>query len=427
MKSHRLSGKRGRRLTFVALGTAVLLLVSAPAVWAMYKPTESNSRPSSPKQVAHEDEWSPPYWWRKHRKHKKPRPRPTPSKTATPTPPPTPTATVTPTPTAPPSTPAPTKPPTVPANCAKDPWSTLAACKWPGPGSAGVADKSMLAEINGDHEVTKDGAVLENKKINGRLRIRAKDVTVRNVFVNVVNANGENGSTGIHIGTGASATIDRVSIWGTNAAGNLGTGQCIIHQGLNVTVKNSDISGCTDGFFTWKQQPTSTEGDNWTFENNYVHDMNDKVNQDGAANTGHIDGLQTVTSHHGVVRHNVFDIGGNSTSAIAVWNAHGDTSDIAIDDNLIAGGGAAVYVHDYHPSEKNPVGGYTVTNVRVTNNKFSTRYFPCVGQYFIWFARPQYPQGGGPTDGWNRSGNVVIETGFNADNGNPTVDGRLCT
>ena len=37
------------------------------------------------------------------------------------------------------------------------------------------------------------------------------------------------------------------------------------------------------------------------------------------------------------------------------------------------------------------------------------------------------PYFGGPTDGWRRSGNVVLETGENIDAGNPHVNGVLCS
>jgi hypothetical protein len=39
----------------------------------------------------------------------------------------------------------------------------------------------------------------------------------------------------------------------------------------------------------------------------------------------------------------------------------------------------------------------------------------------VWYPR------GAPTDGWNRSGNVVLETGQNIDKVNPTYQGWTCS
>jgi hypothetical protein len=69
-----------------------------------------------------------------------------------------------------------------------------------------------------------------------------------------------------------------------------------------------------------------------------------------------------------------------------------------------------------------------MTNIRFTNNKFSRRASGCVGQWGVWFYRSAWPPYyGGPTDGWRRSGNVVLETGENIDASNPHVNGALCS
>jgi hypothetical protein len=56
------------------------------------------------------------------------------------------------------------------------------------------------------------------------------------------------------------------------------------------------------------------------------------------------------------------------------------------------------------------VGGSTSnTNVRIINNHYSTRYFPKVGSYDIYY------YGDGETTGETVSGNVIDETGAPAD------------
>jgi hypothetical protein len=67
-----------------------------------------------------------------------------------------------------------------------------------------------------------------------------------------------------------------------------------------------------------------------------------------------------------------------------------------------------------------------VTSITFKDNVFSTKVAPCVGQFFVWYARPAEPYAGGPTDGWARTGNRVLETGENVDAANPHVAGALC-
>jgi hypothetical protein len=91
-----------------------------------------------------------------------------------------------------------------------------------------------------------------------------------------------------------------------------------------------------------------------------------------------------------------------------------------VSDNLIAGGGFAIYAEDYSPSESNPSGGFTVSNITFTGNRFSTHLFGCVGYFGVWF-----PRGRRPTN-LQRSGNTVLETGADVDAGNPSSQGRTC-
>ena len=45
-----------------------------------------------------------------------------------------------------------------------------------------------------------------------------------------------------------------------------------------------------------------------------------------------------------------------------------------INDNLVAGGGYCIY------GGQNP-GGHTISNIRITNNRFSTLYYPTCGAH----------------------------------------------
>ncbi len=197
-----------------------------------------------------------------------------------------------------------------------------------------------------------------------------------------------------------------------------GLHSCIWHQGASMVAEAVNCSKVNDGIFAWSGQ--GTNGNNFTIRDSYFHDFTTKT-----AN-GHIDGFQTEGASNGVINHNTYlmtaDNGNDASSAIAIWNGMRSTNNVAVSNNLIAGGGFAIYAEDYNPSEANPAGGYTLTNVSFTNNRFSTFLSQCVGGYGVWFKV-------GPSDGWRRSGNVVIETGQNIDNTNPNRNGTgsLCT
>ena len=190
-----------------------------------------------------------------------------------------------------------------------------------------------------------------------------------------------------------------------------------------MTVRAINCSGINDGIFSWADtRYSSTTGNNLTIADSYFHDFTTN-----AAN-GHIDGYQTEGASNGVISHNTYLMTSTADSAIAIWNSLKSSSNISVQGNLITGGGFSVYAEDYNPSDQSPVGGFVVTNITFTNNRFSMHAAGCVGQFGVWFYRAGWaPLRGGPTDGWRRSGNSVLETGENLDNSNPHSGGVLCT
>ena len=161
-------------------------------------------------------------------------------------------------------------------------------------------------------------------------------------------------------------------------------------------------------------------------ENTYIYNLN------AVESNGHWDGYQTEGAANVTLRHNTFRTLPEGTSAIAFWNGQKTTDNALVEDNLIKGGGFSVYAQDYSPSEASPAGGYTMTNMRFLNNKFSNVDSGCVGDYGVWFFRSSWTYQGGPTGNWGANGNVrtgnkVIETGASVDNANPTVNGVLCS
>lgn len=329
-------------------------------------------------------------------------------------------------------------------DCTHAVWNSLEACGWPGPRNTGpdmsqCPDGLEPAGTNAKStiRITTPGETISCKKLIGGLQIAAQNVTVKNVMISY-DGLGAGGTGVIKINEGASATIDHVEIDGLDR-----THACIWNEGTkgdiltsSMVAKHVNCHDVNDGIFSWwsPKNAHSGAGSDFLIQDSYLHDFT--VN---AAN-GHIDGYQTEGASNGVIIHNTFRMertrndvdvpGGGVNSAIALWDSFNQSSpsgltatNFEVVDNLIGGGGFAIYAEDYSPSEGGPeaLGGNQLTNTFFRNNKFSIALAGrCVGTFGIWFHRPTWrPYQGGPSDGWHRSGNVILETGVNVDRGNP--------
>jgi hypothetical protein len=289
-------------------------------------------------------------------------------------------------------------------------WQRLDACGWPGPATTGYPEGQAFAKtVTGGLVVSADNTVIDGYKVSGGIQVRAKNVTIRNSWI-TNSAGGAGGSGVVNLNPGSSATIEHNLLDGLND-----THACTWHEGSSMTARGNECTHVNDGIFSWAtQEGVDGTGDNFTIEDNWLHSFTTQ-----AAN-GHIDGYQTEGAKHGLIRHNTIDVSQEQDSGIAIWNGRKSSDDITVADNLLAGGGFNVYAEDYSPSESNPAGGNSVTNIRFTDNKFSNVHYGCVGYWGVWFPR------GAPTDGWRRTGNVLLETGADLDTGNPTVNGSPC-
>ncbi len=309
-------------------------------------------------------------------------------------------------------------------------WSHLEDCGWAGPNNTGP----KLSECSGGFliknsgnlsrviDVSKDNTIVSCQDISGCVRITGNNVVLINIKITCntgLVGTAANGKGSIYIENGASATISNAEINGSK-----GVHACIWHQGKSVDIESINCYGADDGIFSWADVSYSqTTGDNFTIKNSYFHDFTNKTSN------GHIDGYQTEGANNGMIDHNTFymtsDDNNYTDSAIAIWNSIRSSNNITVQNNLLAGGGATVYAEDYSPSESNNIGGFSTSNIVFKNNRFSTIFNNCVGfgpgwDGMIWFRV-------GPTDGWRRTGNTVIETGENIDNGNPHLsNGSVC-
>lgn len=331
------------------------------------------------------------------------------------------------------ASPTPTPTPTVtPGQCAAGGaylWSNLETCGWPGPNNTGpdiAACGGALTAYTGNANITTNNTTISCKTITKCLSIQATNVTITNVTVTCATgrtAEDVNGTGAIKVEAGGSAVISNAKINGTSSVH-----ACIWTDGLSVSITKVDCVGMNDGIFNW-----NTSTNNLLIKDSYFHDFT------AATANGHIDGYQTEGtkpySQPAIIEHNTFRMniiagdpnraGGGIDSAIAIWNGYTSSDNITVRNNLITGGGFAIYAQDYHPSESSPAGGNVVTNIRFENNVFSTyQEGNCVGFYGIWFYRSSWTYKGGPTGDWGANGNVrtgnkIIETGQSLDTGNP--------
>ncbi len=311
-------------------------------------------------------------------------------------------------------------------------WANLATCGWPGPGNTGP-DMSQcpngLTANNGPVtrtiRITTPGTVINCEHVEGMIDVEAQNVTVKNSIV-IANSGktGEaaNGTGAIKIEDGASAVVDHVRI-----NGERGLMACVWDQGTSEVVDAVDCFGTDDGIWSWADMGYSkTTGDHFVIRDSYIHNLTTRTSN------GHEDGFQTEGASYGLIEHNTFRITTNGDSAIAIWDGLKSSHNILVKDNLITGGGFAMYAEDYNPGDGAPGdlparGGFTVTGIRFLGNVFSTYAAGCVGQFGVWFDRPGWgPYDGGPTDGWHRHGNRVLETGQDVDTGNPSGPGLNC-
>lgn len=260
-------------------------------------------------------------------------------------------------------------------------------------------------KITAQRTITADNTIIENERIEannftpycGGLIIAAKNVIIRNCWIVSNFGKGEkvNGTGVISIAKGATVTIEHCTLDGSNS-----THAAIWYGGDRLTAVANNIFGTNDGIFAW-------DADNFIIKDNYIHNLTRE------SSNGHIDGFQTEGSKHGLIQHNTIKISQGQNACVALWNGRLDTDDILVENNLLAGAGFTVYVEDYSPSEKEPAGGKSMTNIRFINNAFSTEFFPSVGSYGVWYPR------GNSTDTWIRKGNYVLQTGENIDNNQP--------
>ena len=150
-------------------------------------------------------------------------------------------------------------------------------------------------------------------------------------------------------------------------------------------------------------------------EDNWLHAFTTQ------AGNGHVDGYQTEGAKHGTIRHNTIDVErGPNRRHLHLERPQNLRRHPRGPTTCSPAAASPSTPRTTSPTEAAPAGGYAVTNIRFTDNRFSTVHYGCVGQWGVWYTR------GNPTDQWNRTGNTVLETAANLDTGNPSYNGERC-
>lgn len=254
-------------------------------------------------------------------------------------------------------------PPTpVKLNCIDAPSS----CGYPDATTTGVDSSTALKRVPAD--VTSgtgwawdsrgwitagDGAIVENLVISSSVEVTGNNVTVRN---NRFTTSGE--TWAIALRHAANTTVSR------NEIGVIGTPRLLVGikdiygDSTGTQIIANDISNTSTGIQVY-------EG---LVEANYIHDLGYKKG----------DHLNGTTSNGGTTQ---LTIRGNTvlnkydqTDAISLFQDFGIEANRLITGNLVAGGGYTIYAGD------NRNFGQTF-NIKITNNRFSTVYFPKGGSH----------------------------------------------
>jgi hypothetical protein len=270
------------------------------------------------------------------------------------------------------------------------------ACGYPDNSNTGVPSGMRLLSVPGQishgrgwHydsggwvEVDGNGAVLQGLSIPYNLDVSASNVTIKDVQIRV----GGDGF-GVSLRHTQNVTIENADISGPSADSNR----------LLVGVK--DIYGDSTGTQVLNDNiwytSTGVQITAGLIENNYIHDM-------GYAAGDHLNGI---TANGGTaalaIRHNTVLNKYDQTDAVSLFEDFGVEANVLITGNLMAGGGYTVY------GGQNP-GGQQAHNIQITNNRFSTIYYPQSGSFgYLTAFDPTAPGNAWSGNIWDGTGQLV--------------------
>jgi hypothetical protein len=256
---------------------------------------------------------------------------------------------------------------------------------WPSPDNTGPAAGTVLRDTRGTLFSSRDDQIFENLNHTGSIQISHRNCIVRNCIVNGTGCN-FNGPVGQNnaIGTPANGKNYNLKVFNCrifSISGPILKDTAMFDGVFNaMEVAFCDISGCENAIDV--SDPINGAA---YLHDNYIHDFACWDAVQSPPDGGHTDGLQTYDiSNTGGMRIINNTVLGWQTQGTYPTNPQASSSclacitgqhDLTIDNNLFAGGSYSLY----GPSQKG-LGGHPV-NVHVTNNHFSTVFYPNCGAY----------------------------------------------
>jgi hypothetical protein len=225
---------------------------------------------------------------------------------------------------------------------------------YPDASNTGVPPGTALTVVNGNMTITTNGAIIENKDIRGCIEVNASNVIIRKSKVSC-------GNSSVIFNNGTNLLVEDTEIVCGGTTGTTGL------TWQNYTARRINAHGCEN--ILWAEN-------NVTIVDSYLHDTipYDPVRDPHTDSVQIPSGGSNITVRHNRIYGGYIDQNDFGNSAIAMG---GGTSNIIIDNNILAGGGYTIYCN------QDSRGGPAVGN-RYTNNRFSRFYVSSVGGYGPW-------------------------------------------
>jgi hypothetical protein len=212
-------------------------------------------------------------------------------------------------------------------------------------------------------EVDGDGAVLSGLYIPYSINVTASDVTIQDDQIVV----GGGSTIGIGLRHTSNVMIEDTTISGLNSSrGRVMAGiKDIYGDSDGLTILRDDIS----------RAETGVQIEAGLVQDCYIHNS-------GFIDGDHVNGITSNGGRHGLltIQHNTILIDREQTDAVGLFEDFGVQADRVITGNLLGGGGYAIY------GGQSPDGPPT-SNIVITNNQISTKYYDAGGYYGYgtWF------------------------------------------
>jgi len=243
-------------------------------------------------------------------------------------------------------------------------------CGFPDATNTGPVGCSSYTEMTGDIEINDDNTVINCVHMVGSFAVYANNVTIKNTIILTRNWSAIN----LHDG------YSGLKVLHNTITGDVGQGYD--HGGEDYGFSNNG-SNVEAGWNNISEFGAGISSGNGNIHDNYAHDNQPFIpfgsNCPGGVCDYYVHSDPFISSGGDssglTLRHNTFfdqettEMG--ASASIGLFYDSGPVSNTTVDDNLMAGGAYCVY----------PGGGATSSNIVITNNHFSTLFWPNCGVY----------------------------------------------